>query len=259
MTAVGVTFAKIGMFIALMLIVGRRLIPWCLDKVSQTASRELFTLAVLAIALGVAFGSAALFDVSFALGAFFAGLILNESELSHKAAADTLPLRDAFAVLFFVSVGMLFNPSILVRHPWAVLATLLIIVVGKSFAAWLIVLAFGYPRRTALTISVSLAQIGEFAFMLAQLGVTLGLLSFEGRDLILAGSIFSIVISPFLFVALESFQPRTTRTRACRASVCLDRRPCDPRRPRARRKSRQGCAAGGTGIPHRDRGQTPRS
>ena len=223
LTAVGVTFAKIGMFIALMLIVGRRVIPWCLDKVSQTASRELFTLAVLAIALGVAFGSAALFDVSFALGAFFAGLILNESELSHKAAADTLPLRDAFAVLFFVSVGMLFDPSILVRHPWAVLAALLIIVVGKSFAAWLIVLAFGYPRRTALTISFSLAQIGEFAFMLAQLGVTLSLLTLEGRDVILAGSIFSIVISPFLFVALESFQPRTSRReRAARASVSTE-------------------------------------
>ncbi|MGH7231342.1 MAG: YbaL family putative K(+) efflux transporter [Nitrospiraceae bacterium] len=211
LATVVVTLGKVGVFIALMLVVGRRLIPWALDRVSKTGSRELFTLAVLAIALGVAFGSAALFDVSFALGAFFAGLILHESELSHKAATETLPLRDAFAVLFFVAVGMLFDPSILIRQPWAVAGTLLIIVVGKSFAAWLIVLMFGHPWRTALTISVSLAQIGEFAFMLAELGVGLGLLPSEGRDLILASAILSIVINPLLFVALDWLQPRTNR------------------------------------------------
>jgi CPA2 family monovalent cation:H+ antiporter-2 len=201
--AVVLTLGKIGMFIALMLIIGRRIIPWTLNMVSKAASRELFTLAILTIALGVAYGSAELFDASFALGAFFAGLILNESKISHKAAADTIPLRDAFAVLFFVSVGMLFDPSIVMRHPWAVAATVLIVVVGKSLAAWLIVLAFGNPRKTALTISVSLAQIGEFAFMLAQLGVTLGHLSLESRDIILAGAILSIVINPVLFVALD--------------------------------------------------------
>jgi CPA2 family monovalent cation:H+ antiporter-2 len=201
--AVLVTLGKVAVFIALMLVVGRRFIPWTLDRVSKTGSRELFTLAVLVIALGVAYGSAALFDVSFALGAFFAGLVLHESELSQKAATDTLPLRDAFAVLFFVAVGMLFNPTILIRQPWAVVATLLIIVVGKSFAAWLIVLAFGYPRRTALTISLSLAQIGEFSFMLAELSVNLGLLSSQGRDLILASAILSLLINPFLFVALD--------------------------------------------------------
>ena len=198
-----ITLGKVAVFIALMLVVGRRFIPWALDRVSKTGSRELFTLAVLVIALGVAYGSAALFDVSFALGAFFAGLVLHESELSQKAATDTLPLRDAFAVLFFVAVGMLFNPSILILQPWAVVATLLIIVVGKSIAAWLIVLAFGYTRSTALTISVSLAQIGEFSFMLAELGVTLGLLASEGRDLILASAILSLLINPFLFVALD--------------------------------------------------------
>ncbi|HEX2054899.1 MAG TPA: YbaL family putative K(+) efflux transporter [Nitrospiraceae bacterium] len=205
------TIGKVGMFVALMLIVGRRVIPWSLDMVSKTASRELFTLAVLTIALGVAFGSAQLFGVSFALGAFFAGLILNESQLGHKAAADTLPLRDAFAVLFFVSVGMLFDPSIVMRHPWAVATTLLIIVVGKSVAAWLIVLAFGHPRKTALIISASLAQIGEFAFMLAQLVVTLGLLSIESRDIILAGAILSIIINPLLFAMLDQSVLRADR------------------------------------------------
>jgi CPA2 family monovalent cation:H+ antiporter-2 len=209
-TAIAVTIGKIGLFIALMLIVGKRLIPWALDRVSETGSRELFTLSVLAIALGIAFGSAALFDVSFALGAFFAGLILNESELGHKAAAGTLPLRDAFAVLFFVSVGMLFDPTILLHHPLAVAATLLIIVVGKSSTAWFIVYLFRYPRKTAMTISASLAQIGEFAFMLAQLGVTLGLLSVEGRDVILAGAILSIVINPLLFAALARYGPGKT-------------------------------------------------
>jgi monovalent cation:H+ antiporter-2, CPA2 family len=208
--AVALTLAKIGLFVVLMLIIGQRLIPWALDRVAQTGSRELFTLGVLAIALGIAFGSTALFGVSFALGAFFAGLILNASELGHKAAEGTLPLRDAFAVLFFVSVGMLLNPNVLVRQPWAVSLTLLIIVIGKSSIAWLIVLLFGHSQRIATTISASLAQIGEFAFMLAQLGVTLGVLSLEGRDVILAGAILSIMLNPLLFTLLD-WLPRGNR------------------------------------------------
>ncbi len=199
LTSVGITVGKIALFIALMLFGGRRIVPWLLDKVARTGSRELFTLAVLAIALGIAYGSAALFDVSFALGAFFAGVLLSESELSHQAAADSLPLQDAFAVLFFVSVGMLFDPSILVREPLAVLSVVLAIVVGKSLAAFVIVLLFRHPVATALTISASLAQIGEFSFILAGLGVTLGLLPPQGRDLILAGAIISITINPFVF------------------------------------------------------------
>lgn len=205
---IAVTLGKIALFVALMLVIGKRVIPWALDQVSKTGSRELFTLAVLAIALGAAFGSAALFGVSFALGAFFAGLILNESELSHKAAAETLPLRDAFAVLFFVAVGMLFNPNILISQPWAVVGTLLIILVGKSLAAWVIVLMFGHPQRVALIISASLAQIGEFAFMLAELGVTSGLLPPEGRDLILASAILSILVNPLWFMVVDWLQPR---------------------------------------------------
>ncbi|BFU94729.1 MAG: putative monovalent cation:proton antiporter (CPA2 family) [Nitrospira sp.] len=211
LVTLAVTLGKVVLFITLMLVIGKRLIPWALEQVSKTGSRELFTLAVLAIALGAAFGSAALFGVSFALGAFFAGLILNESELSHKAAAETLPLRDAFAVLFFVAVGMLFNPSILVHQPWAVAGTLLIILVGKSLAAWVIVLLFGHPQRVAITISASLAQIGEFAFMLAELGIKSDLLPHEGRDLILAGAILSIIVNPVWFVMVDWLQPRGRR------------------------------------------------
>lgn len=196
----GVTLLKVSAFVAVMLIFGRRFIPWLLEKTAASGSRELFTLAVLAIALGVAYGSSTLFGVSFALGAFFAGMILNESELSHQAAEDSLPLRDAFAVLFFVSVGMLFNPSILVEAPLAVLATVLIIVLGKSLAAYLIVIAFGRSRSTALTISASLAQIGEFSFILATLGISIGLLNDEARDLILAGAILSILLNPVMFL-----------------------------------------------------------
>ena len=169
---VALTFGKVAAFIALMLIVGRRVIPWLLHYVAYTGSRELFRLAVLAIALGVAFGAAALFDVSFALGAFFAGMILSESELSQQAAEESLPLRDAFAVIFFVSVGMLFDPMVVIENPLPLLGTLAIILVGKSLAALLIVRAFGYPTTTALTISASLAQIGEFSFILAGLGVS---------------------------------------------------------------------------------------
>lgn len=202
------TFAKVGAFVALMLIVGRRVIPWILERVAGTGSRELFTLCVLAIALGVAFGSAELFGVSFALGAFFAGMLLNESEFSHQAANETLPLRDAFAVLFFVSVGMLFNPMILIEKPIPVLATFAIIVLGKSIAAYAIVRAFGKPGPTALMISASLAQIGEFSFILAGLGLQLEILPQEGQDLILAGALLSIVVNPLLFAWLDRKQAR---------------------------------------------------
>jgi CPA2 family monovalent cation:H+ antiporter-2 len=199
------TLAKVAGFVIAMLIIGKRVIPWIMHYVAHTGSRELFRLAVLAIALGVAYGAATLFDVSFALGAFFAGMILAESELSQRAAQETLPLRDAFAVLFFVSVGMLFNPAILWRDPLPVVGTLLIIVLGKSIAAYVIVRLFGYPRSTALTISASLAQIGEFSFILAGLGVSLALLPERGRDLILAGAILSILLNPIFFAMLDRY------------------------------------------------------
>jgi CPA2 family monovalent cation:H+ antiporter-2 len=205
--ALAITLGKVAAFVALMLVVGRRVIPWMLHYVAHTGSRELFRLAVLVIALGVAYGAAALFDVSFALGAFFAGMVLAESELSQQAANETLPLRDAFAVLFFVSVGMLFDPEIITRDPWAVLAVVFTVVIGKSLVAFLIVRAFRYPVATALAISVSLAQIGEFSFILANLGVELGLMPERGRDLILAGAIISILANPALFVAVERLRP----------------------------------------------------
>ncbi|TXM87143.1 sodium:proton antiporter, partial [Methylobacterium sp. WL122] len=176
-------------------------VPWLLDQAARTGSRELFTLAVLALALGIAFGSAELFGVSFALGAFFAGMVLAESDLSHQAAADSLPLQDAFAVLFFVSVGMLFDPGILVREPLSVLAVLGVILLGKSIAAVAIVLAFKHPVGTALTIAASLAQIGEFSFILVGLGLSLKLLPEEGRDLILGGALLSITLNPLFFAA----------------------------------------------------------
>ncbi|KKW91179.1 MULTISPECIES: YbaL family putative K(+) efflux transporter [Sphingobium] len=193
------TMLKVAGFVALMLVVGRRVIPWALHWVVHSGSRELFRLAVLAIALGVAFGAAVAFDVSFALGAFFAGMILGETPLSRRATEETLPLRDAFAVLFFVSVGMLFNPSVLVEQPLPLLATVAIIIVGKSIAAFAIVRAFGHPGDTALTIAASLAQIGEFSFILASLGTGLGVLPAEARDLILAGAIVSILLNPLIF------------------------------------------------------------
>ena len=213
----GITLAKVAAFIALMLIVGRRAIPWLLEKTAGMGSRELFTLAVLAISLGVAYASARLFDVSFALGAFFAGMVLKESSLSHEAAQESLPFRDAFAVLFFVSVGMLFDPGIIVREPLPVLATLAIIVVGKSLAALAIVRAFGRPLDVGLTIAVSLAQIGEFSFILAGLGADLGLLTKDGRDLILAGAILSICVNPLLFAALDRWQARREKESASAA------------------------------------------
>ena len=206
--ALALTFLKVAAFVAVMLIVGRRVIPSMLERVAATGSRELFTLCVLAIALGVAFGAAKLFDVSFALGAFFAGMLLNESELSHKAAADSLPMRDAFAVLFFVSVGMLFNPGILIAYPWLVLATLAIIILGNGTVAFVIVRLLKLPTATALTIAVSLSQIGEFSFILAGLGHAQNMLSQEGHDLILAGALLSIIANPFMFSWLSRWQAR---------------------------------------------------
>jgi CPA2 family monovalent cation:H+ antiporter-2 len=197
-----VTLAKVALFVALALVVGTRFVPWLLMKVTRTGSRELFTLSVLAIALGIAYGSSAAFGVSFALGAFFAGVILSESELAHQAGNDSLPLKDAFAVLFFVSVGMLFDPTVLVREPIAVIAVVAIIMVGKSVAAFAIVLLFRHPLRTALTVSASLAQIGEFSFILAGLGAALGLMPPDGRDLILAGAILSIALNPLTFAGV---------------------------------------------------------
>jgi CPA2 family monovalent cation:H+ antiporter-2 len=199
--AIGITLAKVTAFVALMFLVGRRAVPWLLERVARIGSRELFTLSVLAVALGIAVGASALFDVSFALGAFFAGMVVNGSDLSHEAAADALPMQDAFSVLFFVAVGMLFDPMILVREPVEVLAVVLIVMVGKSIGAFAIVLLFRRPVATALTISASLAQIGEFSFILAALGVSLELLPPEGQSLIVAGALLSISLNPLAFAA----------------------------------------------------------
>ena len=213
-TAAALTIGKIVAFVAIMLIVGKRLIPWVLHYMAHTGSRELFRLAVFVIALGAAFAAAELFDVSFALGAFFAGMILSESPLSQRAAEETLPLRDAFAVIFFVSVGMLFKPAILIEDPLAVLATLAIILLGKSLAAFAIIRLFRYPASTALLVSVSLAQIGEFSFILAGLGVDLGILPERGRNLILAGAILSILLNPLLFAGLDMLQAWRDKAKA---------------------------------------------
>jgi CPA2 family monovalent cation:H+ antiporter-2 len=206
LTTLALTLGRVSVFIALMLIIGQRLFPWLLWYVARTGSRELFTLCVIAAAVGIAFGSAQLFGVSFALGAFFAGMVMRRSELSHRAAEESLPLRDAFSVLFFASVGMLFDPEILIRQPLQVLAVVTIIIFGKSVAAFLIVLASRYPLNTALTVSASLAQIGEFSFILAGLGVSLGLLPKGGQDLILAGALISIALNPLVFQAVEPVQ-----------------------------------------------------
>lgn len=196
------TLLKIGLFVAFMLVVGRRVIPWILERVAGTGSRELFTLCVLAIAMGVAFGAAAMFGVSFALGAFFAGMLLNESEFSHKAANDSLPLRDAFAVLFFVSVGMLFDPNILIEHPWQVLMTFLLIVVVKWVVVWASLRLLGERPGDATLAASSLAQIGEFSFIVIGLAVSLKMMQPDVRDLVLAGALLSIVVNPFLVTPL---------------------------------------------------------
>jgi monovalent cation:H+ antiporter-2, CPA2 family len=200
------TLGRVSIFIALMLVVGRRLFPWVLWQIAGTGSRELFTLCVIAAAVGIAYGSAELFGVSFALGAFFAGMVMRESPLSYRAAEESLPLRDAFSVLFFVSVGMLFDPHVLISEPIHAIVVVAIIVFGKSLAAFFLVLLFRYPLNTALTVSASLAQIGEFSFILANLGVSLGLLPTEGQSLILAGAIISIALNPLVFQIIEPAQ-----------------------------------------------------
>ncbi len=198
-TALLKTLLAVAAFVAVMLIAGRRALPWVLWQISKTGSRELFTLCVIAAAVSIAYGAAALFGVSVALGAFFAGLVLRESQFSHRAADETLPFRDAFAVLFFVSVGMLFDPRVLIERPLQVLAVAAIIMVGKSIAAAALVLAMRYPLNTALTVSTSLAQIGEFSFILVALGASLGVLPPEGQSLVVAGAIISIAVNPLLF------------------------------------------------------------
>ena len=199
---IGKTLLEVSAFVALMLIVGRRALPWLLAQVARTGSRELFTLAVVTSAISIAYGSAQLFSVSFALGAFFAGMVMRESEFSHRAAEESLPLRDAFSVLFFVAVGMLFDPAVLLEKPLHVLGVVAIIIIGKSLAAMALVLALRYPLNTALTVAASLAQIGEFSFILAGLGMSLGLLPAEGMSLVLAGALISIALNPFIFTAI---------------------------------------------------------
>jgi CPA2 family monovalent cation:H+ antiporter-2 len=206
LTTLALTLGRVSVFIALMLIVGRRLFPWLLWQIAGTGSRELFTLCVVAAAVGIAYGSAELFGVSFALGAFFAGMVMRESPLSYRAAEESLPLRDAFSVLFFVSVGMLFDPNVLIAQPLRVLMVVAIIVFGKSLAAFFLVLQFRYPLNTALTVSASLAQIGEFSFILANLGVSLELVPPEGRSLVLAGAMISIALNPLVFQTIEPAQ-----------------------------------------------------
>lgn len=203
---IGFTLLQVTGFIVLMLVVGKRLLPWILWHVAKTGSRELFTLSVISTAIGIAYGATMLFSVSFALGAFFAGMVMRESEFSHRAAEESLPLRDAFAVLFFVSVGMLFEPSILMTKPLSVIAVVAIIVFGKSIAAMAITLVLRYPLNTALTVAASLAQIGEFSFILGALGVSLGILPKEGMSLILAGALISIAINPLVFSFIKPFK-----------------------------------------------------
>jgi CPA2 family monovalent cation:H+ antiporter-2 len=202
-SALGIALLEVGAFVALMLVVGQRVLPWVLAQIAQTHSRELFTLCVMVAAIGVAYGASALFGVSVALGAFFAGLVLRGSAFGQRAAEESLPFRDAFAVLFFVSVGMLFDPRVLFERPGQVLATAAIVIVGKSIAAALVVLALRYPLRSALTISASLAQIGEFSFILAAVAVSMAVLPPEAESLIVAGAILSIALNPLVFSLIE--------------------------------------------------------
>lgn len=225
LTTLALTLGQVSVFVVLMFVVGRRVFPWLLWQVARTGSRELFTLCVVAAAVGIAYGSAELFGISFALGAFFAGMVMRESALSHRAADESLPLRDAFSVLFFVSVGMLFDPEMLIREPLRVFVVVVIIVFGKSLAAFLLVLAFRYPLNTALMVSASRAQIGEFSFILAGLGVSLKLLPTEGQSLILAGGLISIALNPLVFHAIEPVQAWIrSRSKLARALE----RPDDP-------------------------------
>ena len=218
-----VTTVKLVAFVVVMMVAGRKLIPVLLKGVITTGSRELFTLAVLAIALGISVGAAAIFDVSFALGAFFAGIIVSESDFSHEAATNALPLQDAFAVLFFVSVGMLFDPSILIERPLQVLVVIAIVMIGKTAASFAIVLLFRYPLRTALVISASLAQIGEFSFILATLGVSLGLLTQDAQSLIVAAALLSITLNPAMFASV----PVIERLLPGRLGAGIERSPGD--------------------------------
>jgi len=211
----GITLAKIGAFVAVMLVVGVRLLPWLLDQIARTGSRELFTVGVVVAALGIAFGSAELFGVSLSLGAFFAGVVINQSDHSHRAAKELQPLEDAFAVLFFVSVGMLFDPAILLRQPLQILAVVAIVIFGKSLVAFLIVLAFRYPLGAALMISASLAQIGEFSFILVGLAIALDILPAMARDLILAAALLSITLNPLAFRVVGALQSRIASRTQC--------------------------------------------
>jgi CPA2 family monovalent cation:H+ antiporter-2 len=206
LTALALTLGKVALFIGFMIFGGRRLIPWITWHIARVGPRELFTLCVIAVAVGIAYGAAELFGVSFALGAFFAGMVMRESPLSHRAAEESLPFRDAFSVLLFVSVGMLFDPQVLIREPYHVLAVVAIVVFGKSLAAFGLVMLFRYPLNTALTVSAGLAQIGEFSFILGQLGLSLGILPKEARSLILVGGIISIALNPLVFHAIEPLQ-----------------------------------------------------
>ena len=223
------TLGKFAAFIAFMLVVGRRAIPWILHYVAHTGSRELFRLAVLSVALGVAFFAAELFGISFALGAFFAGMILSESQLSQRAAEETLPLRDAFAVLFFVSIGMLFNPLVLVNDTAALFATVLVVIAGNAAIAFALTRALGYSLETALIVAVGLAQIGEFSFILADLGINLGLFTARARDLILGASLLSIIANPFLVSLAGRFHPAHP---PARSPSRMRRRNCTRRRSR---------------------------
>jgi CPA2 family monovalent cation:H+ antiporter-2 len=224
-TALALTLGKVALFVGFMVIGGRRFVPWMAWHIARVGPRELFTLCVIAVAMGIAYGAAELFGVSFALGAFFAGMVMRESPLSHRAAEESLPFRDSFSVLFFVSVGMLFDPQVLVREPYHVMAVVGIIVFGKSIAAFGLVLLFRYPLNTALTVSAGLAQIGEFSFILAGLGLSLGILPEEGRNLILAGAIISIAVNPLVFHMIEPLQA-WVRKKSKRAQ--LFERPDDP-------------------------------
>ena len=203
---IGITLLKVTGFIAFMLIIGKRLVPMILQLVARLGSRELFTLTVVAAAVSIAYGSYAVFGVSMALGAFFAGMVVKESDFSHRAEEETLPLREIFSILFFVSVGMLFDPAISLAEPLRILAVVAIIMVGKTLAAIALVLFFRYPINTALTVGASLAQIGEFSFILATLGLSLGLLTQDAQNLILAGALFSITLNSFIFSAIEPAQ-----------------------------------------------------
>jgi monovalent cation:H+ antiporter-2, CPA2 family len=220
-----ITLGKVAVFVAFMLVVGRKLFPWILWQVARTNSRELFTLCVIAAAVGIAYAATVLFGISFALGAFFAGMVLRESALAHRAAQESLPLRDAFAVLFFVSVGMLFEPAIILDQPLQLLAVVAIIIFGKSLAAFLLVVLLRYPAKTALMVSASLAQIGEFSFILAALGISLKLMPHEGQSLLLAGSIISIALNPLVFAASGPLERWLGRNKLLAAKFD---RPADP-------------------------------